>query len=89
MIWFDFEYKTSTEIVNTSKTIVEYSPLEYFILFLLVTFFIVLLYYIIPAMNIVYTEKKKEKNKQKRKMMINQIAIQKDINDEIEKELNI
>jgi hypothetical protein len=40
-------------------------------------------------MNIVYTEKKKEKNKQKRKMMINQIAIQKDINDEIEKELNI
>ncbi len=89
MIWFNFEYKTSTEIINTSKTVLEYSPLEYFTLFLLIVFFILFLYYIIPAINIFFAERKKEIDKQKRKDTIKQIAIQKDINDEIEKELNI
>jgi hypothetical protein len=49
----------------------------------------VFIYYIIPLINISYSFKKNEKEKEIRKIFIKQIAMQKDINDEIEKELNI
>jgi hypothetical protein len=50
---------------------------------------IILIYYIIPIINIFFEKRKKEKAKQDRKKLLNQIALQKEINEEIEKELEM
>ncbi|MFK7780404.1 MAG: hypothetical protein QM490_04655, partial [Candidatus Gracilibacteria bacterium] len=88
MIGFDYEYTTSSDIINNIKLLTEYSIQEYIILGVSIIILISLIYYIIPLLNISYTFMLKGKEKQKKKKLIRQIVMQKDINDEIEKELN-
>lgn len=89
MIWFEYKYTTSSDIMNNIKLLTEYNMSEISILFLFIIIYIILLLYIIPFLSISYNEMMKKRKIAKRKKMIQQIAIQKDINDEIEKELNI
>ena len=89
MILFEYEYTSSSDIINNFRLLTEYSLLEYIILIMLIIILISMVYYIIPLINIYLIYRRKEKEKGKRKEMIKQIVMQKDINDEIEKELNI
>ena len=89
MILFEYKYTSSSDIINNFKLLTEYSILEYTILIVLLIILISMIYYIIPIINTYIIFRKKEKEKYKRKEMIKQIVMQKDINDEIEKELNI
>ena len=88
MVWFEYKYTTSSEIMNNIKLLTEYSIPEYAILITSVVLLILIIYYIVPSINIYYILVNKEKEVQKRKEMLRQIVMQKDINDEIEKELN-
>ena len=87
MIWFEYEYTTSTGIINSIKLISEYTYLDYIIFATFIILLIATIYYIVPAINLYFEYKKDEKQKEKRKELIKQIAFQKNINDEIEKEL--
>ncbi len=89
MIWFEYKYITSSDVISNIKLLTEYSLVEYSILTLSIVLLITFIYYIIPIINISNTFWNKEKEKKNRKKFIKQIAMQKDINDEIEKELNI
>lgn len=89
MVWFEYEYTTSSDIMNNIKLLTEYSPWEYILLIISIIILISFVYYVIPLFNISHIFMGKEKEAQKRKLFIKQIATQKDINDEIEKELNI
>lgn len=89
MIWFEYKYTTSSEILNNLKLLIDYSLIEYFILVFCILLMFLIIYYIVPIINIYFEFLNKEKQIFKRKQMIKQIALQKDINDEIEKELNI
>jgi len=89
MYWFEYTYNTPTFIINNIKLISEFSIIEYIILFVILSLFIWLSYYIIPYIDLLLTYKKKESDKLKRKKLIQTIAIQKDLDDEIEKELKL
>jgi len=89
MVWFEYKYITSSDIIKNIKLLTEYSLIEYFILIWSIILLIAFIYYIIPIINISNNFWKKEKEKKNRKRFIKQIAMQKNINDEIEKELNI
>lgn len=89
MVWFNYEYVSSTDIVNNIKLLTDYSLKEYSILIVYIILTILIIYYIIPTINIYFNFNEKENEKQNKKKMLKQIVMQKDINDEIEKELNI
>lgn len=89
MYWFEYIYNNPTYIINNIKLISEFSIVEYFILFIIVVLFISFIYYIIPYFDILITYKNKENEKIKRKKLIQTIVIQKDLDDEIEKELKL
>jgi antibiotic biosynthesis monooxygenase (ABM) superfamily enzyme len=69
--------------------VTDFSHFEYSVLILSMLLLIISIYYIIPSINIYSDFLYKQHKKNKRKEMIKQIAMQKDINDEIEKELHI
>lgn len=89
MIWFEYEYSTSSEILKNIKLITNYSIEEYALLIISIIILLFFIFYFVPSVRIGYAYIIKEKEKEKRKVLIKQIATQKDINDEIEKELNI
>lgn len=89
MILFEYEYTSSTDIFNNIKLITQYSIFEYALLFISIFILVFTIYYIVPSLNIYFKFREKEKWKEVRKQMIKQIAMQKDINDVIEKELDI
>lgn len=89
MIWFDYNYTSSSDIIKEIKVFGNFSEIEFAILLVWIILLVSFIFYIIPLLNIYYTFIKKEKEKKKRRVLIKQIATQKDINDEIEKELNI
>jgi hypothetical protein len=75
--------------MNNIKLLTEYSIQEYILLIFSILILISFVYYVIPLFNISHIFIEKEKEAQKRKLFIKQIATQRNINDEIEKELNI
>mgnify|MGYP003978155541 CR=1 FL=1 len=89
MIWFEYKFWTFSELINSVKLFSEYSIKEYSILVASVFLLILCIYYIIPFINICINYIVQKRKKRKRKELIKQIAMQKDINEEIEKELNI
>jgi uncharacterized membrane protein YqiK len=89
MYWFEYIYNNPQYIINNIKLISEFSIIEYLILILIFIFFIVFTYYILPYVELLIRYRKKESDKIKRKKLIQTIAIQKDLDDEIEKELKL
>jgi hypothetical protein len=89
MIWFEYKYTTSNEVINNIKLVLDYSVIEYSILAGLIIFLILLIYYILPSINIYRDQKQINKKINKKKEMLKLILIQNKINEEIEKELNI
>jgi len=89
MILFEYKYIPATNIFNNIKLITQYSAIEYLLLFISVFILISTIYYIVPIINIFLKFRENEKTKEIRKQLIKQIAMQKDINDVIEKELDI
>jgi len=89
MYWFEYEYNSPTYIINNIKLISDFWLIEFIVLFIIVWLFIAFSYYIIPYLELLIIYKKKESDKIKRKKLIQTIAIQKDLDDEIEKELQL
>ena len=88
MIWFDYKYKTLEEVKSNVLHIQDYSFVEYGILIFILILFVILLYYILPYINIRLKYNKDQKEKRKRKNFIRQLALQKDIEDKIEHEID-
>jgi len=89
MNWYEYIYNSPKYIINNIKLVSEFWLIEYLILILIIFLFIILIYYIIPYICILIEYIKKEKDKAKRKKLIKTIIIQKDLNDEIEKDLKL
>ncbi len=85
MVWFEYKYVTSTDIIKNIKLLTEYSIYEYALLIGAIVLLVITIYYLIPIFNIYIKYNEKESSIVNRKKMIKQIVMQKDINDEIEK----
>ena len=88
MFWFEYKYKSPEYIIENIKLLSEFSILEYVILWLSVLWFLIMFFYLLPYFYIVKKYMDKEKEKRNKRNFIKQIALQKDIEEEIEKEMS-
>ena len=89
MLWFEYKYLTSSEILSKIVNIIDYSIIDIIILVIWIAFIIILTFYLFPLINIYNKEKQKLKEKKIKKEMLRKIVLQKEINESIAKELDI
>jgi len=89
MIWFNYKYLSFIEVIDNIKTFNNYSFIELIVLVLSITIMILLIFYILPFFKLYLEEKKKIKEKNRKRDFLKKIALQKDIEDKIAKEINI
>jgi hypothetical protein len=89
MIWFEYTYNTPSEILSEMILLSEASIIDYTIIAFIIVLYLCLVYYVIPYFKILWEYITVEKKKRDRKNFINKIALQKDLEEEIEKELHI
>ena len=89
MIWFEYKYITFSEIIKNIKIFTDYSTYELIILIISVFIILLLINYIIPIIKVYFNYKKVLKEKSKKKEFLRKISLQKDIEDQIAKEINI
>ncbi len=85
---FEYKYNTPNDIFLNILLLQEISPISLGIFCVLLLIIISHLLYIIPTINILYTEFIRARKAKKRKDFIRQIAIQKDIEDQIMQEID-
>lgn len=89
MLWFEYKYLTSSEILSKIINVVNYSIIDIIILLIWIILIYVLIFYLFPLINIYIKEKQKLKEKKRKKEMLRKIVLQKEINESIAKELDI
>ena len=89
MIWFEYTYNTPSEIINQVTLLSDATMRDYAIIVFMVVLYFCLIYYVIPYFKKVREYIDIEKKKKERKNFINKIALQKDLEEEIEQELHI
>lgn len=86
---FEYKYHTPNYIFNDILLLTEISPIDlglFCVIFLCLMF---LQMYIIPSINIIIVNAFKQHESNKRRNFIKQIAIQKDIEDQIAEEIDV
>ena len=89
MIWFEYTYNTPSEILSSITVLSHSSIKDFSIIVFIVVLYLCLVYYVIPYFKILWEYMSQEKKKRERKNFINKIALQKDLEEEIERELQI
>ena len=87
MIWYEYKYITIKEIIDNLTKLSDFWSQELIILWSFMVFIFILLYYIIPAVKIIHKYNLDKKKSIKKKLFVKQIIMQKELEDEIEKEL--
>jgi hypothetical protein len=85
--WFDYNYISAYEIFNDIKLILNYSIVDFAVLVVSVIVVISLILYIFPIINLYIQYITQVSLKKKNMKMLKKISLQKDIENEIEKEL--
>ena len=86
---FEYIYHTPNDILNNILLLSEISPLWIGIFSASFIFIAIIWLYIIPIVNILISNFVKQREKNQRKSFIKQIAIQKDIEDQIIEEIDV
>lgn len=88
-VWFQYEFKTLSEILNTVTDVYSYSIIEIIILFILVLVVFALVFYALPILEISIESIRKDSEKKKKKKLLTKIILQKQVEDEIDKEIHM
>lgn len=86
-VGFEYNYTSSNDIIQAASDISHMWIIEYISFFWVIVLLYGSIYYLLPLLSIVYKYYKREQEKAKRKLMLRQISLQKDIEDEIEAEI--
>lgn len=89
MIGFEYIYNTPSEILKEILVFSEAGYIEYSIIAGIFFVFLLFIYYIIPYFRVMWGQMVADKKKREKRDFINRIAMQKNIEEEIEKELDI
>lgn len=84
---FSYDFNLSSEVFNKVKFINDFSVFNFAILIILILFLFALNIYILPKLIYLFQKSKLLNQRKKKMLIIKQIALQKDIEDEIEKEI--
>lgn len=87
MNWFNYNFLTFLEVYNNIKIINYYNIFDYIWLILWLIILVVSILYLLPLIDIYRHYKMENRIKLNKKKMIRRIAMQKDIEDTIAKEL--
>lgn len=86
---FEYKYHTPNDILNNILLLWEISPVDLGLFWVIFLWVIILQLYIIPSINILVVNTFKQHESNKRRNFIKQIAIQKDIEDQIAEEIDV
>lgn len=86
---FEYQYHTPDNIFNNILLISDISPIDVGVFWVTIVLLFILVLYIIPAMHILILNSIKVHESKKRRTFIKQIAIQKDIEDQIAQEIDV
>ena len=86
---FDYQYHTPDNIFNNVLLLSDISPKHLGVFWVTIFLYFILILYIIPAIHIIIINSIKVYEAKKRKNFIKQIAIQKDIEDQIAEEIDV
>ena len=86
---FEYKYHTPNDILNDILLLSEISPLDMGLFWVIFWCIFMLQLYIIPSINIIVVNAIKQHESTKRRNFIKQIAIQKDIEDQIAEEIDV
>jgi uncharacterized membrane protein YcfT len=87
MIWFEYKFISSLEIFKNIKLISEYSIIDFLALAIWLIFIVWLVIYLIPTVKIYTTYSAEASRKKKNTKMLKRMALQRNIEDEIAREL--
>ena len=89
MFWFNYDYITSSDIINNIKLLIHFSIIDIAIISWLIVLVIIMIFYLVPILNIYiqFLDKKIKDNSKKENLR--KILLQKEIEESIAKELNI
>lgn len=85
---FEYKYNTPNDILQNILLLQEKSPIELGVFLGIFIWFVLMILYIIPMINIFFAEFTKRMAMKKKKDFIRQIAIRKDIEDQILQEID-
>jgi hypothetical protein len=86
---FEYKYHTPNDIFNNVLLMSDISPIDLGVFWVIIFLFFILVLYIIPFIHILLINAVKSYEAKKRKTFIKQIAIQKDIEDQIAEEIDV
>lgn len=86
---FEYKYHTPNDILNDILLLTEISPFDMGLFWVIFLWLWILQLYIIPSINIIIVNSIKQHEATKRRNFIKQIAIQKDIEDQIAEEIDV
>jgi antibiotic biosynthesis monooxygenase (ABM) superfamily enzyme len=89
MIWFEYTYISSHEIIEKAKLLTEYSIIDTTVLIILFISTISIIYYVIPYLNLYNDYLEKEKIKKNKRNLLRRIKLQKEIEEKLAKQINI
>ena len=86
---FEYQYHTPYDILNSILLLTDTTLFHLGVFWVLVILLLLFLLYILPAIQILITHMFKSRESKKRRNFIKQIAIQKDIEDQIAEEIDV
>jgi hypothetical protein len=86
---FEYKYHTPNDIFNNVLLISDISPTNLGLFCVTIFLFFILVLYVIPSIHIIIISLLKSHQSKKRKNFIKQIAIRKDIEDQIAEEIDV
>ena len=88
MFWFEYRYTESFEIFKNIKKFLDYWITEWIFLSVWIIFIFSMTFYVIPKIKIYLKQSLKEKERNEKKKLINNIVLQKNLEDLIRREVD-
>lgn len=89
MLSIEYKYRTLHEILKLIEKYNNFSNIELWILFFIIVFLYIWILYIFPIINVYIIALWIEKKNQSKKLALKQILIQREIEEELQKEIEI
>lgn len=89
MLGYNYNYKSFGEILDLTGKLSNMSAIEFLICIIVVVCVIIWIFILLPILILWYKQRVADKKKRDKKKLLTQILLQKEIEDEVEKEIKL